>query len=266
MVTIQVSQKTSLSFRLVLLAFLTIAPLDTLTAEECETLRTAGAQQWYPYAFTDYAPHPKATGIAFDVLGILAADLNLALEIQTDLPWKRIEALLDTGELDMLAGNYWTSTRSKKWSITAPFASEDVYLVLSEHLYQEKGNHVDIQELATFVGVMPRGISLGEKFDAIREQIHLIEVKDHDTMYDMMRRKRADYAVSPQHVAIYHLQQKINSGMKLGQAPISSNKVHFAFSNKSSCAKLFPAFNAALNTRLKDGSISKIISRYKLTK
>ena len=49
----------------------------------------------------------------------------------------------------------------------------------------------------------------------------------------LMRRHRADYAVSPQSAALSHLNDPENDGMRISQSPISSNNVHFAISAKS---------------------------------
>ncbi|WP_231125174.1 substrate-binding periplasmic protein [Alteromonas mediterranea] len=235
-----------------------------LASSECKAFRTAGAQQWFPYAFNEFEGRLKATGIAFDVLTLLSQDLGVTLEIETGLPWKRIESKLDTGDLDILAGNYWNEERSQKWLITAPFAAEEVYMVLSPSLVQIRGTELSLNALAQYIGVIPRGISLGEKFDSIKPNLNIVEVKDHDKMYEMIRRHRADYAISPQSAALSHLKAPENDGMQISQSPITTNNVHFAISAKSKCASLFPEFNNALSARLKDGSIEQIIDTYNL--
>lgn len=137
--------------------------------------------------------------------------------------------------------------------------------MLSPSLVQTRGTEISLSALTQYIGVMPRGISLGEKFDSIKSNLKIIEVKDHDKMYEMIRRHRAGYAVSPQSAALNHLDAPENDGMQLSQAPISSDNVHFAISAKSKCASLFPDFNDALSARLKDGSIEQIINTYNLT-
>ena len=254
-----------LSFGILLILTSVFSP-SALANTECKALRTAGAQQWFPYAFNEFDGKLKATGIAFDVLTLLSQDLGVTLKIETGLPWKRIESKLDAGELDILAGNYWNEARSRKWLITASFATDEVYLVLSPSLVQTRGTEISLNALTQYIGVMPRGISLGEKFDSIRSNLKIIEVKDHDKMYEMIRRHRADYAVSPQSAALSHLNAPENDGMQLSQSAISSNNVHFAISAKSKCASLFPEFNDALSARLKDGSIEQIINTYNLTR
>ncbi|KTF07255.1 extracellular solute-binding protein, partial [marine sediment metagenome] len=102
----------------ILLILSSVFSLHALASTECKALRTAGAQQWFPYAFNEFDGKLKATGIAFDVLTLLSQDLGITLKIETGLPWKRIESKLDAGELDILAGNYWNETRSRKWLIT----------------------------------------------------------------------------------------------------------------------------------------------------
>ena len=138
--------------------------------------------------------------------------------------------------------------------------------MLSPSLVQTRGTVISLNALTQYVGVVPRGISLGEKFDTVKSNLKIIEVKDHDKMYEMIRRHRADYAVSPQSAALTHLSAPENDGMQISQSPLSSNNVHFAISAKSKCASLFPEFNEALSARLKDGSIEQIIDTYNLTR
>lgn len=101
------SSRHILSFGIVLILTFVFNP-RAHASTECKTLHTAGAQQWFPYAFNEFEGRLKATGIAFDVLTLLARDLGVTLKIETGLPWKRIESKLDAGELDILAGTIGT--------------------------------------------------------------------------------------------------------------------------------------------------------------
>ena len=76
-----------LSFGILLILTFVFNP-RALASTECKTLHTAGAQQWFPYAFNEFEGRLKATGIAFDVLTLLARDLGVTLKIETGLPWK----------------------------------------------------------------------------------------------------------------------------------------------------------------------------------
>ena len=73
------SSRHILSFGIVLILTFVFNP-RAYASTECKTLHTAGAQQWFPYAFNEFERRLKATGIAFDVLTLLARDLGVTLK------------------------------------------------------------------------------------------------------------------------------------------------------------------------------------------
>lgn len=227
--------------------------------DKCTELTVAGAQQWRPFAYTERDPRPVARGIAFDIVKEIAQRLNLKLYILTDIPWKRIERQLATGEIDLLAGNYWTQERDEKWLITRPITSESVHLFT---LTGKRFNFTGLDDLYTKRGVVPRGISLGEDFDEIRPDLDIFEVNRHEQMYEMLHMSRVDYLVSPRFAATMHLQRPENQDVVMLPNPINKYSVHLSLSRKSKCADMINEINQAIEQMHIDGSIEQIIYQY----
>lgn len=231
-------------------------------ASECEELVVAGAEQWHPFAYTELAGTSndlQAKGIAHDVIKMVTTELKLPLRQLAGIPWKRIELELEKGEIDVLAGNYWTEERAAKWLITDPIASESV------NLFTLKGAEFDFMTLADLRGkrgVVPMGISLGKDFDQAREQLDILEVRTHEQMYEMLHLRRVDYLVSPRYAAQRHRQRVENSNVVMLPEAINRYSVHLSFSRQSKCAGLLQEFNRVIQQKRSDGSIDRVVQGY----
>lgn len=233
--------------------------LIKLHPDHCNELTVVGSDQWIPFAYSEYG-QPK--GIAFDTVQLLALDLGLELRFKFNIPWKRLELLMDNGDADLLAGNYWTEQRDKKWAISQAFSQDEI------RIFRRTDKTIQYSRLAdlkTHRGLIPRGVSLGATFDSFKPQLNLDEVQTHNQMITMLNIGRADYIVLP----LFNGQRKINQ-MGLGQElvsvtpAISVNRVHLSLSKKALCFSQdrLTQFNEAISKRLKDGSIKKIEETY----
>lgn len=229
----------------------------------CNTLTVVGSDQWIPFAYTeDSTEGYKAKGIAFDTAKLILGDLGLKADIKMNIPWKRLELMMNEGKADLLAGHYWTKERAQKWYISSEFALDEVRVFVNE---TENIAFQSLEDLIDYRGLMPKGVSLGPTFDTFRHKLRIDEVQEHDQMIAMLNLKRADYIVLP----YFNGQRKINKlnlGEKISalEPALSINKVHLALSRQSACGSLslLEKINQAINIRLKDGSIKKIEHAY----
>ena len=226
---------------------------------KCDSLSVAGAEQWRPFAFTTHTPTPSAHGIAHDVVKIIGKELDIPVHQQVEIPWKRIEFQLEQGQLDVLAGNYWTKERAEKWLLTDPIASEKV------HIFTRRGEQFEFRALDNLrgkSGVVPRGISLGADFDEMRKSLQIVDVRTHEQMYDMLRAGRVDYLVSPVYAAQKHLNDPLNRDIVMLPQPINTYDVHLSLSPKSPCSTLLPKINKVIQDKKLDGTIDGIVRQY----
>ena len=226
---------------------------------QCNRLTVAGAEQWRPFAYTVKSPNPTAKGIAHDVVKIIGAELNLSVRQRLEIPWKRIEFQLEQGQIDILAGNYWTQERADKWLLTDPIASESVHLFT---LRSKQFKFNSLNDLNGKIGVVPRGISLGADFDEARKTLKILEVRSHEQMYEMLSKQRVDYLVSPHYAAQKFLAKEQNQNVTMIDKPINTYDVHLSLSPKSPCALLLPRINEIIQDKKLDGSIDSIIQQY----
>ena len=226
---------------------------------KCNSLSVAGAEQWRPFAFTTHSPTTSARGIAHDVVKLIGKELDLPVHQEVEIPWKRIEFKLEQGQLDVLAGNYWTEERAKKWLLTVPIASEQVH-IFTHRTKQFEFSH--LEHLRGKSGVVPRGISLGADFDTMRKSLKIIEVRTHEQMYDMLRAERVDFLVSPVYAAKAQLKNPLNHDIVMLPNPINTYDVHLSLSPKSPCSTLLPQINKVIERKKHDGTIDDIVRQY----
>lgn len=231
-----------------------------LTAQECRLLTVTGGEQWRPFAYNETESgilQPK--GIAHDVVKMIAHELDIPINYVIGVPWKRMEKEMEKGHIDVLAGNYYSEGRAKKWLITKPIASETVNLFTLRGREFEFNTLSDLQQKR---GVVPMGISLGQDFDLAREQLNVLDVRTHEQMYDMLNLERVDYLVSPKYAARNHLRKPINSRVVMLPNPIDEYNIHLSLSRASPCSHLLAEFNRIIEARLIDGNISRIVNQY----
>lgn len=245
--------------RFLLLILIAVLSSSAQAMQQCTSLKAAGAEQWRPFAYTEKSPKPVAKGIAHDFVLLIGKELNLPVQQRLELPWKRIEMQLESGELDVLAGNYWSEERAAKWLLTDSFASEQVHLLT---LKSKRFEFESLADLRGKSGVVPRGVSLGKDFDKARANLKVLEVRTHEQMYDMLQKERVDYMVSPYFAATRHLQDEKNQHIVILPNPINSYDIHLSLSPSSPCALLLPKINQVIQDKKLDGTLDQIIQRY----
>ncbi len=230
-------------------------------AAACDKIRVVGSDQWIPFAYADAMVPDHPLGIAYDVVRLISKDLDIPIEIEMGLPWRRIELELDTGSGDLLAGNYWNDERARRWAITEAIADDEVRVfTLSDKTFEFQ----DMSDLIGKSGVMPFGISYGQEFDSFKWNLDIDEVRLHTQAISMLVLGRKDYLLLPQ----YSGELKVN---RMGYKnrivalpkPLAVNSVHLALSRKSPCVVLLDLINQAIVKRKQDGSIDEIVRRYR---
>jgi polar amino acid transport system substrate-binding protein len=247
-------------YTLPVVLFFILLSANSKAANHCQQLRVKGAEHWRPFSFevTEFG-QLQARGIAHDLVEIIGKELNIPILQILGVPWKRGEMMLQKGEIDVLAGNYWTEERAKKWLLSDSITSESV------NIFTLRDKQFTFNSLADLVkkrGVIPLGINLGIDFDLARKNLNISEVRTHEQMYRMLLLDRVDYLVSPQYAAQQHLKKAANQQITMLANPVNSYQVHLSISSVSECAYLLDEFNRIIGEKHDDGSIKRIVEFY----
>ncbi|MEH6345332.1 MAG: transporter substrate-binding domain-containing protein [Bermanella sp.] len=229
-------------------------------AQDCTEIKVSGSNSWKPISFVNESK-TEFSGVAFDVLLLLSQKLAIQVTPLIGLPWARAIIMMESGELDVMAGIYKTPERSKTFYFTQAFLAEN----LNIYVLRNKGFHYE--EFKDLIGKrtdMIIGSSNGKQFDAFAKKhlsLHLVSTREQQ--FQRLVRERSDYVILDQYTANWKLK-------KLGlvkqivalETPLIKNPIYFAFSKKSPCASLLPQINVILNTMERDGSLSDIYETY----
>ncbi len=90
-----------------------------INVQACQALRVAGANNWLPVAYINKKTG-EPEGIAYDFAKIVGKELNIPVELDATLPWKRVLYYLEQGKIDMVASLYWTKERDIKYQYSKP--------------------------------------------------------------------------------------------------------------------------------------------------
>lgn len=236
-------------------------------SSNCDTLTVVGSDQWIPFAFLnkgdqEHIDEKYPTGIAYDVVRLIGSDLHLSIDFQVGQPWRRIEQKMDSGQADLLAGNYWNEERAQKWAITRSFSQDEVRIYTHQ---RGRFKFTKITDLRERHGLIPSGVSFGQAFDQYKSELDIQEVKDHEQILAMLSHRRTDYIILP----YLNTQRKIKRYGYDGQIvalekPLSINQVHLSLAKQSPCYSddLLKRINQVITKRKKDGSINAIERAY----
>ncbi len=231
-----------------------------VSAQDCTEIKVSGSNSWKPISFINERK-AQFNGVAFDVLTLLSKKLTIELTPLVDLPWARAMIMMESGELDVMAGIYKTPERSKKFHFSQAFSAES----LNIYVLKNKGFHYEeFKDLIGKRGDMIIGSSNGKQFDAFaNKHLDLHPVSTREQQFHRLERERTDYVILDQYTANWKL-KKLGLTKKIValENPLIKNSIYFALSKQSSCAKLLPQINVILNAMEIDGRLNEIYEKY----
>jgi len=134
-----------------------------INAQTCQVLRVGGTNNWLPIAYTNKETQ-EPEGIAHDFARLIGEELDIPVELNATLPWKRMLAYLD-----MTVALFRTQEREVLYQFTSPYfkSEEQVFVVkgkeFSYEKYEDLIGHVDFAFLK--VTEHPFPWQCGIKFD-----------------------------------------------------------------------------------------------------
>lgn len=230
------------------------------------------AQPVIKWAFDPWAPmHEKSVtgtpkGLFVEIIHeILTEEMGYTVE-HHQLPWKRAQALVKSGELDFMITNK-TDERSKY----ALFSENPMY-VLQTTIYTHK-EHPRLNEIMQIksiddikslnlkvIGALGNGW-MKKNIESQGIQTHYTE--DLDNALKMIARKRGDITLELQpttnlYIQKLELQDKIhNTGIAVGEW-----RMHFALSKKFKNPEVVNLFSKSLEKLQKNGRLQEIAAPY----
>lgn len=139
-----------------------------------------------PYSFVDANGNP--TGFNIEIAKAAAEAMGLNVKIKLG-DWSKIRDELESGEIDAIAGMFYSKDREKIYSFSTK------YIVTSGDVFTRKGTNIkNISELKGATVVVQAGDIVSEYLKKQNLNINFIEVATVDEALKLVATKKYDYA------------------------------------------------------------------------
>lgn len=224
----------------------------------CNSLTVNGADDWYPYFGRN---HLGDNGIIGDIVVTAAKRIEIGMNIQPSIPWKRILFNLRSGSLDVIAGALKTEQREKQFNYSPAVHYAELKIFVR---YDEQFNFTQLSDLKGLNGAKVRGMSLGQKADDYAfSNLVITDVSEPRSLLKMVDTGRVDFGIFYASTGMRELRRnKLEEKVVILDKPVSLEGLHIAYSKSSRCQTEIERLNKEIITMLDDGTVKNIVTKY----
>ncbi|AUG55588.1 substrate-binding periplasmic protein [Thalassospira marina] len=230
------------------------SPFESANASAtCTKLHITGAAGWEPISYQD--KNGVAHGVSVDILREFTSSRGLELDVNLDIPWNRGMLMLASGEIDAMAGAYFTEERDREFTYSQPYASDDIMVFQSA----KRPFLVDhVRDLIDRRGARPQGGSYGDFLDHYAEDyLDIIFSPTGNRILDLLTSNRVDYVMLGRFDGMANIiNDNIGDQIRMVEKPLMQNPVMFMFSKKSPCRDLVPELDAFIEQLEQNGQLA----------
>jgi polar amino acid transport system substrate-binding protein len=240
------------------LLFVTCIAL-VVPAYAADPVKITGHPNWPPFSWQD---GDRIVGIGPELAEIVFNDVGLTVVSTSSGNWKRAQAQIEFGAVDVLAAAYQTRERSQYMVYPDTAYMEDVNVLWvgrgKEFAFAKWG------DLAGKKGTAMLGESYGQGFDDyIRKHLHIEWVNTPRQSLQKLALGRADYYPFSLHGGMIQIRQMgLENSITYLPKPISAENIYIAMSKKSRFVGYLPRIEAAINARRADGTVDRLIRKH----
>jgi len=227
---------------------------NTPPAANCTKLSVGGADGWEPVTYiSDEGRH---LGLGIDILQEYSRRHSLRLELKLNLTWTRSLQMLEVGDLDVIAGAYFTKERNETFQYSLPFTYDDIVV------FQHKDNRFDvtsIHDLVGFRGARPQGGSYGDYVDIYAQNnLDMIFSPTGNRIFYTLINGRVDYVMLGLYDGLANIYRDNHENVIIPiEPPLLRNEVHLMFSRKSPCLEHVAKINFLISELAENGKLER---------
>ncbi|MEJ7805392.1 MAG: transporter substrate-binding domain-containing protein [Telluria sp.] len=230
-----------------------------LPARATGVVQLTGHPNWPPFSWQDGG---KIVGIGADLAEIVFNDVGLSVRAASSGNWKRAQAQVEFGAVDVLVAAYQTRERSVYMAYPKNAFMEDVNV-----LWVERGRQFAFREWADLKGkkgTAMLGESYGQRFDDyIKQHLQIDWVSTPGQSLQKLSLGRADYYPFSLHGGMIQIRQMgLGKRITYIDKPISAEGIYITISRKSKYIAYLPRIDAAIKARLADGTVDRLIRKH----
>ncbi|RRJ85096.1 amino acid ABC transporter substrate-binding protein [Aestuariirhabdus litorea] len=259
-------------FRLLLLLGIAALGNRALASDDaCHTLHFSGNAEYPPILWQDPNNPGKLMGVAVEVLRRALEPLQVKLDARYEGPWSRAQKKAREGEIDGLAGAFYTDPRTHYLDYIEPALLKIPSVIFipwdSPMLEKTGGSLTHWDQLKSWRGVTLINNSFGQEFDqyAARE-LDIQTVRSVTLAFKTLLAGRSDYLIYELQPGLsYSDAMGIGSQVRFLAPEINSEPLYYTLAKGSACnsAEVKQQISQFLRSGISAQEIEEITSRYR---
>ncbi|WP_155859892.1 substrate-binding periplasmic protein [Kordiimonas gwangyangensis] len=239
------------------LPFLMLAGLWTAAsaADRCDEIVATGHPDYVPFSWKS---GDSLDGASVDIAKLIAHKLGKPIRVVHSGSWKRAQAAVFTGEVDLLLALYFTEARAERLYYTSPVTSEPVVAIT---LTDTDLHYRKREDLEGFQGGKVIGDSFGDELDAYASKslkLHTVPTVEH--LLNLLDHKRIQYAVHGLYPVLVTA-HKMGMGARVRTLipPLTQETSYMAISKRSPCVALLETISAEVESMRATGVVDSFL-------
>jgi len=233
--------------------------ITSSSAYSDEILIASGHNEYPPFMWRD---GDKIVGVGAELTSIIFGEIGISVNSKYIGPWKRLQNITRTGEVDLILGIFKNEERLRYLIYPEESYTEDPVVI-----FVRKGKSFPFtkwQDLAGQQGGAIMGDSFGQIFDLYAEaNLKMYKVKQIEQAFEMLNLGRLDYVICGLFTGrIQMIKLGLKNKIEHLPKPVVTPVAYQAFSKQSKFIKHIPYFNKRVAELKKNGTIDKLTEKY----
>lgn len=242
-------------------------PIFTLTllflipfvnAAECHSVQVTTHPDYPPF---HWAEGGKLIGATIDVTGQILDTLGVKWQAAPSGPWKRVLKTAEYGKVDIITGLKRVPEREQYLAYTStPIYSNPVAIFTRT---KDNFSIDQLSDLKPLMGSISFGDRHGEPIDSfVDSQFNMQRIIGLEANFKMMQKGRTQYFILGYYTGQNYLFKNQLEDQFTANKIFYNNVIHVAFSKRSQCLHLLPAFNQELARLKQSGLLTAKLKEY----
>ncbi len=201
---------------------------------DCKQLVASGNAEYPPYLWRDPLDEGRLIGANADLLQMVAKALGISITVKYVGPWARVQEAAKLGQIDLVAGAFWTLPRAEYMDYFHPPMRETQSIV-----WVRQDSRIRYQrwsDLAALQGVTVINNSFGEDFDRYaKSHLKISQVASLEQAIQMLQRQHADYMIYEDSPAQAYMAKMAITDLKALTPSVANENLHVTLSHRSPC-------------------------------
>ncbi len=230
-------------------------------ARDCRKIVVSGNPDYPPYLWPDPADPSQLIGANAEFVKMVGQEIGVKMQVRHEGPWGRVQEEARRGNIDMIAGAFYTPARETYMDYLRPAFQGTHTRIWTRDSFPRKIR--SWQELFGLDGVTVINNSFGPEFDHFaRKNLNLQEIPTLSQSLRLLVLGRADYLVYEDFPVAAFLARNNVTGIMAQPVKISEEDLFITLSRNSPCntPELRLRLSSAIRKLTDDGVMKNLLA------